>query len=249
MSRPAIERAAAPSWSISEPKRRRATPSACRTSWHAIPGTLCRSLRRSKVSPAPVICGIDRPAGEPTPLWVDSSFQLLPREVLMATAVDLVRAFRGLRVLVIGDVMLDSYLEGSATRLCTEGPVPVVRCTTEERAPGGAANTAANVRALGAQVMVLGLIGQDAPGALLRTALQDRDVDDRWLVEDPSVTTLHKQRILADDQYVVRSDSGETRHGSAAAREQLLAHLDLIMDQCDVVVVSDYRCGVLSDAV
>src|SRR5438270_10246432 len=118
----------------------------------------------------------------------------------MATAVDLVQRFRGLRALVLGDAMLDSYLEGTATRLCAEGPVPVVRKTAEQRAPGGAANTAANLRALGADVCLLGIVGPDAAGGLLRAALHERGVDDRWLVEDAAASTLHKLRILADGQ-------------------------------------------------
>ena len=102
----------------------------------------------------------------------------------MASSVDVVRRFRRLRALVIGDAMLDSYLEGTATRLCSEGPVPVVEKTSEQHAPGGAANTAANLRALGAHVAFLGVVGRDAPGALLRSAFREQGIDDRWLVED-----------------------------------------------------------------
>src|SRR5512135_2782200 len=102
----------------------------------------------------------------------------------MATAVDLVRSFRQLRVLVIGDAMLDTYLEGTAARLCSEGPVPIVRKTSELRVPGGAANTAANLRALETEVIFLSIIGRDVAGMLLRSALRERDVDGRWLVED-----------------------------------------------------------------
>ena len=77
----------------------------------------------------------------------------------MSTAIELVQRFREVRVLVIGDAMLDTYLEGSAARLCSEGPVPVIRKTEEHRFPGGAANTAANLRALNADVCFLGLFG------------------------------------------------------------------------------------------
>ncbi len=163
-------------------------------------------------------------------------------------AVELVRRFRGLRALVIGDAMLDSYLEGSATRLCTEGPVPVVRKTAEERAPGGAANTAANLRALGADVVYLGIVGRDVAGALLRAALRERGVDDCWLVEDGAVGTHHKLRILADDQYVVRFDEGDTRCCSPAGHERLLANLDEAFPCCDLVVISDYGYDVVSPA-
>src|SRR5919202_3919630 len=128
----------------------------------------------------------------------------------MPSAVETVRRFRKLRALVIGDAMLDSYVEGTAARLCTEGPVPVVRKTAEEHGPGGAAKTAANVRALGADVALLGVVGADTAGALLRAALRAHDVDDRWLVEEAGARTLHKLRILADGQYVVRLDDGDS---------------------------------------
>ncbi|ACZ37481.1 PfkB family carbohydrate kinase [Sphaerobacter thermophilus] len=165
----------------------------------------------------------------------------------MVRAVEVVRRFRRLRALVIGDAMLDSYLEGTAARLCTEGPVPVVRKTAEERVPGGAANTAANLRALGAEVVFLGLVGEDVPGDLLRAALAARGVDDRWLVADPAVSTLHKLRILADGQYVVRFDEGDSRAASPAAHARLLEHLEHAVPTCDVVVVSDYAYGAVAD--
>ena len=88
---------------------------------------------------------------------------------LPSTAVECVRHFRHLRVLVIGDAMLDTYLEGTASRLCREGPVPVVRKTGEHRLPGGAANTAANLRRLGAEVFFLSIIGRDIAGTALRS--------------------------------------------------------------------------------
>ncbi|MBA3414010.1 MAG: bifunctional heptose 7-phosphate kinase/heptose 1-phosphate adenyltransferase [Chloroflexia bacterium] len=145
--------------------------------------------------------------------------------------------------------MLDSYLEGVATRLCTEGPVPVVRKASVERSPGGAANVAANLAALGADVRFVGLVGADEAGAALRGALRERGVDDRWLVEDPAVSTIHKLRVIANDQYVVRFDEGETRDASLEARSRLLAAVEDGFAACDLVVASDYGYGVLSDGV
>ncbi len=167
----------------------------------------------------------------------------------MPTAVELVRRFRRLRALVIGDAMLDTYLEGTAARLCTEGPVPVVRKTAERRVPGGAANTAANLRSLGANVTFLGLLGTDIAGSILRVALRDRGVDDRWLVADEGASTLHKMRILADGQYVVRFDDEETCSYAAESEQGIIARLDEAWPRSDVVVVSDYGYGVLSDPV
>jgi len=165
----------------------------------------------------------------------------------VASAVELVRQFRRLRVLVIGDAMLDTYLEGTAARLCSEGPVPVVSKTAEYRIPGGAANTAANLRALDADVSFLGLVGSDLAGGLLRTALQQRGISDQWLVEDETAQTLHKLRIIADGQYVVRFDEGPATYTSESQR-RLIEKLEAVYSLCDLVVVSDYRYGVLSDA-
>jgi D-beta-D-heptose 7-phosphate kinase/D-beta-D-heptose 1-phosphate adenosyltransferase len=166
----------------------------------------------------------------------------------MGSAVEIVRNFCHIRVLVIGDAILDTYLAGTADRLCSEGPVPVVRKTSENRVPGGAANVAANLRSLEADVRFLGVIGQDLSGSIFRQALRERGVDDRWLIEDPEATTLHKLRILADGQYVVRFDEGKY-HTSPESQARVLEKLDEAFSQSDVVVVSDYCYGVVSDAV
>src|SRR5690348_3394395 len=129
----------------------------------------------------------------------------------MPTSVEIVRRFRRLRALVVGDVMLDTYIEGAATRLCGEGPAPVVRKENERRAAGGAANTAANLRALGASVMLVGVVGCDQGATLLRETLRELDVDDAWLIEDHDASTLRKTRVLADGQLLARVDEGETR--------------------------------------
>jgi len=167
----------------------------------------------------------------------------------MATTVETVRDFRHLRALVIGDAMLDSYLEGTATRLSSEGPAPVVHKRSEQRGPGGAANTAANLRALGADVVFLGVVGRDMAASFLRAALRAGGVDDHWLVEDASADTLHKLRILADGQYVVRFDEGERRALPDAIRSRLLDNLERAYPRCDLVVISDYGYGVASDEI
>ncbi len=166
----------------------------------------------------------------------------------MMTTHALLSRFSQLRALVIGDAMLDSYIEGEASRLCREGPVPVVYKKSELHLPGGAANTAANLRALGAEVTFLSLIGQDRAGHLLHEELRKRDVEDRYLLSSPQVSTLHKQRILADGQYVVRLDEGELAHGDEIAPEvqkRLVSALEKAYPACDLVVVSDYCYGVV----
>jgi D-beta-D-heptose 7-phosphate kinase/D-beta-D-heptose 1-phosphate adenosyltransferase len=165
----------------------------------------------------------------------------------MSGSVDLVRRFRRLRVVALGDAILDTYLQGTAERLCVEGPAPVVRKLDERSLPGGAANTAANLRALGAQVTFLGVVGADAAGRALREMLRARGIDDRYLIEDDTVTTQHKLRIIADGQYVVRCDEGTAHAPSAQAQQRLLDGLDELAGQCDAIVVSDYCYGVISE--
>ncbi|MBV9689812.1 MAG: D-glycero-beta-D-manno-heptose 1-phosphate adenylyltransferase [Ktedonobacteraceae bacterium] len=164
----------------------------------------------------------------------------------MSLAVDLVRRFRRLRALVIGDAMLDTYLEGSATRLCREGPVPVVQKTAEHCVPGGAANTAANLHALDADVTFLSIIGRDTAGTTLLSVLREQGLSDRCIVEDAFTNTLHKLRILANGQYIVRYDA-DVRPLSLESQKQLLAHLEEIFPHSDLVVVSDYGYGVVSE--
>jgi len=169
----------------------------------------------------------------------------------MAKAHALLHHFADLHALVIGDAMLDSYLEGEADRLCREGPVPVVRKRSELHVPGGAANTAANLRALGASVTFLSLVGQDRVGDCLRAELRKRGIDDQAIVTSPAVSTLHKQRILADGQYVVRVDEGELTQEQEiepALQQMLLDELEKSYPIRDLIVVSDYCYGVLCKA-
>lgn len=159
---------------------------------------------------------------------------------------ELVHGFRKLRALVIGDAMLDSYLEGTAARLSREGPVPVVCKTEEHHIPGGAANAATNLSALGAEVTFLSIVGQDMTGSMLRSALRKQGIDDHWIIEDESTNTLHKLRIMADGQYVVRFDE-DARHLSPESQRLLLANLEEVFSQSDLVLVSDYGYGTVSD--
>jgi len=165
--------------------------------------------------------------------------------------IELVRNFRYLHALVVGDSMLDTYLEGTATRLCSEGPIPVVAKTAEYRLPGGAANTAANLHALGAQVSLLSVHGKDLSGSQLRSVIQNASVSPQWLIEDDATATQHKLRILADGQYVVRFDEGGTREDhptlSRASQQRLLDAFATLYQQCDLLIVSDYGYGVASD--
>jgi D-beta-D-heptose 7-phosphate kinase/D-beta-D-heptose 1-phosphate adenosyltransferase len=156
--------------------------------------------------------------------------------------------FDGLKAVVLGDPVLDGFLTGPPTRLCSEQPVPVVLKSAEENRPGGAANTAANLRALGARVSLFGVIGADAPGETLRICLQKAGVDVGGLVVDWSRPTPHKLRILAGDHYIARVDSESSVPPSPRIEQQLIERLEPALADSDVVVVSDYGLGSVSRA-
>lgn len=154
----------------------------------------------------------------------------------------LLPAFAGIDVVVVGDVLLDVWIDGSADRLCREGPVPVVDVTRTRPAPGGAANTAANLAALGARVRLVGPVGDDADGAALRRVLAEHGVDPAGLVTVPGRPTPAKRRLVADGQLVARFDTTPAELDPAAAAA-LAAAVAAALPAGARVLVSDYGLG------
>ncbi len=164
----------------------------------------------------------------------------------MASLPALIDAFAGLDVLVVGDAMLDSYLQGDAPRICREAPVPAVTIKHRSHAPGGAANAACNVAALGARVRFLSVVGNDTDGGVLRAALREHGVDDLDVLVAPGRQTTAKRRVLAGEQMVVRFDEGGPQQLSRDVEDELLRRLDDLVDAADAVIVSDYEHGLLT---
>ncbi|WP_136516331.1 bifunctional D-glycero-beta-D-manno-heptose-7-phosphate kinase/D-glycero-beta-D-manno-heptose 1-phosphate adenylyltransferase HldE [Geomonas edaphica] len=153
------------------------------------------------------------------------------------------------RALVIGDLMLDEYLWGKAERISPEAPVQVVEVSREDLRLGGAGNVVNNLIALGCQVAVCSVIGNDENGELLRRALEDQGVTLAGLFQDPERKTSKKTRVLAAHQQIVRIDR-ETRSAIGRASERvLLDYVDAHLNGFDVIVVSDYMKGVLTPAI
>lgn len=153
------------------------------------------------------------------------------------------------RVLVVGEAILDSYLEGCAGRLCREAPVPIVDLSRRKDVPGGAANTAANVRALGGTVRFLSVTGDDDEGRLLRRALEVRGVPIGDLLVEPNRGTLAKNRVVADGQILIRYDQGGTYPIGPETEARVILRLGEAFTWADAVIVSDYSYGVLTDGV
>lgn len=155
--------------------------------------------------------------------------------------------FRNTRVLVIGDVMLDRYCWGTVSRISPEAPVPIVRLDRESTSPGGAANVAANVAALGGKASVIGVVGEDEDAVVLRSSIQDIGINDRGVITSRTRRTIVKTRILAHGQQIVRLDREESLSISLAEEEMLFSSLSDGLGRADLVIISDYGKGSLSD--
>jgi D-beta-D-heptose 7-phosphate kinase/D-beta-D-heptose 1-phosphate adenosyltransferase len=162
---------------------------------------------------------------------------------------DLIGRFAGRNVLVLGEAMLDTYLEGTSDRLCREAPVPIVALSSRRDAPGGAANAALNAHALGASVRFLSVVGSDAEGARLRRLLHERGLNVDDLREGPSRSTLAKTRVLAASQLLLRFDQGSTGPIDPATEEAVIERLVEWFPRSDAVIISDYGYGILTPRV
>jgi D-beta-D-heptose 7-phosphate kinase/D-beta-D-heptose 1-phosphate adenosyltransferase len=151
--------------------------------------------------------------------------------------------FGDLKLLVVGDAILDVWMSGRASRLCREAPVPVVSLDGQQEAPGGAANAALNAASLGAGVTFLSVVGGDQAGATLRGRLRAAGVDVDGLVVQPSRGTPLKRRVIADGQLLVRLDEGDEAPLGGRAARRLADRLAASFAGHDAVLVSDYAAG------
>ncbi len=151
----------------------------------------------------------------------------------------------GLKILVVGDLMLDHYIWGDATRISPEAPVPVVDIARDTWTGGGAANVALNIAALGARCTVFGFLGADEPGARLRALLREQAIE--VIVSPGDAATIVKTRVLVQHQQLCRLDreSAPTRYAVDPAAA--LGQIARAVASCDAVVLSDDAKGLLTD--
>jgi D-beta-D-heptose 7-phosphate kinase/D-beta-D-heptose 1-phosphate adenosyltransferase len=153
--------------------------------------------------------------------------------------------FSTARVLVVGDVIFDQYFHGSASRISPEAPVPVVLVDTINARLGGAANVALNVKALGASVTVLGVTGNDMTADQLKTLLEEKGINYRFLTAY-NKKTIHKLRVLSQHHQMMRLDQEQSlRIDLPAERDLFLSYFDEALNCHDIVILSDYAKGTL----
>lgn len=152
--------------------------------------------------------------------------------------------FSHARVLVVGDLMLDEFVWGKVNRISPEAPVPVVWVDRESTMPGGAANVANNIRALGGQVSLVGIVGRDRWGDTLLGDLTVRKMDVRGVLRINRPTTV-KTRVIAHHQQVVRVDREQLSAPTPQVIKQLIESVLRRLDSVDAVVIEDYGKGVI----
>ena len=153
--------------------------------------------------------------------------------------------FPNQRVVVLGDIMLDTYMWGSVSRISPEAPVPVVAVDRIDHRPGGAANVAYNLRSLGAEVMLVGLSGDDAAGEQIERTLSQYDIAHE-ILRDGSRPTTEKTRVIAESQHVVRLDLESTAPPSDQLAQELVATVEKALKDATALVLQDYHKGALT---
>ncbi len=155
-------------------------------------------------------------------------------------------AFNDLTILVIGDVMLDSYIWGSVDRISPEAPVPIVRVKKRDFRLGGAANVALNVQALGAVPLLCALIGEDDAGNKLLQCLDQQKMSREGIVVSKRRPTTVKTRLIASHQHVVRVDEESDDELIKEEETQLLKQIKELIEKCDAIIFEDYDKGVIN---
>ena len=180
------------------------------------------------------------------------TYRLRPDSDRPATDIDLaavVRHFHAARILVVGDVILDRYVAGTVQRLSPEAPIPVLRPSGTRHTLGGAANVALNIAALGGQAILVGVVGDDDAGAALERLLAGTPGVEAALVRAPGRPTTAKTRFMSGPYQLLRLDEETTDPVASATAEAIVARIEQALGRADVVVLSDYAKGVLSDPV
>ena len=162
------------------------------------------------------------------------------------TTEQIFNSFTTLRILIIGDVMLDSYIWGAVERISPEAPVPVVTVKKKDYRLGGAANVALNVQALGAKPIICALVGNDDAGKKLIDCMNALSISTEGIIHSSSRPTTVKTRVIAGHQHVVRVDEESDQILNGEEQARLLEKIEKLLPHSDVVIFEDYDKGVIN---
>ncbi len=158
----------------------------------------------------------------------------------------IIESFSNLKIVVIGDLMLDCYIQGTVKRISPEAPVPVVNVKNEFYRFGGAANVAYNIQKLGATPLLMGVIGNDNYGATFKSLLEQSGMKSEFIYYDPKRPTTSKIRVIAHTQQVVRIDNEVVDEINKTAEEYIIKALLDNIKYIDAIILEDYNKGVLT---
>ena len=156
--------------------------------------------------------------------------------------------FRRLKVLIVGDVMLDAYVWGSVHRISPEAPVPVVNVKKRENRLGGAANVALNIQSLGAEPLLCAVVGEDTYGDTFYQLLEQHHITSEGMVRSPSRPTTVKERIIGGSQQMLRIDAEHNHVLDAEEQARLQQAMQPLIARADVIIFQDYDKGVLNES-
>lgn len=159
---------------------------------------------------------------------------------------EIIGQFKSVKVLVVGDLILDEFIWGSVSRISPEAPIPVVWVKSESFVPGGACNVASNIRSLGGKTEVVGIIGAEGRGRMLLDLLRNQKIGIGGIIKDPTRPTTLKTRVVAHHQQVVRIDREELTEVTAQIRKQVLTYVKKRISQYDAICIEDYGKGLLT---
>ncbi|MFY0651611.1 MAG: D-glycero-beta-D-manno-heptose-7-phosphate kinase [Cyclobacteriaceae bacterium] len=158
-------------------------------------------------------------------------------------------AFGKLKVLIIGDVMIDSYIYGAAHRMSPEAPVPVVHVKKKEKRLGGAANVALNIQALGAEPILCSVIGDDSEGREFIELLNQQKISSKGIIRSKNRITTIKHRVLSGSQQMLRIDEESEAELDHLEENSLIGHITNLIKEVDLVIFEDYDKGTLNQNV
>lgn len=162
---------------------------------------------------------------------------------------DVFEGFKGKTVLVVGDVMIDYYIYGNASRISSEAPVPVVKVDKYEKRLGGAANVAMNIQALGATPILCSVVGDDSEGRAFERLLEDQHMPNKGIIRSQNRVTTTKLRIMSGRQHLIRVDNEVVDPLEGLDQKSLLNHIKNLLEECDLVIFEDYDKGTINPEV
>lgn len=167
----------------------------------------------------------------------------------MKSCSSIIEQFNDKTVLVIGDIIVDVYLQGSCSRIAPEASIPIVDLQTKNNCLGGAANAAANLKTMGAKVIFCSVAGYDDGFVKAQSLLEKMGINSHFIVNDENRNTLVKTRVSSNSQTIVRYDEGTTDWIGLSTEAKLIAQIEITHGLCDAILIADYDKGILSDKV